>query len=149
MPIATSDLEEFVSAYLRDAPFAETRFGQRVAQALGRCNRGEHDRAVYLLADPEFLGRFSQQRLLDALPDDVRGDVFAALERSDAASQLGSPTPSVSSRASRRRACNRRADARWRRRYPTARRGGRDARTMARGLRPCRATLRSGRPGVG
>lgn len=83
VPVATSDLEGFVSAYLRDAPFAEARFGQRVAQALGRCNRGEHDRAAYLLIDPEFLGRFSQQRVLDALPDDVRGDVFAAIERSD------------------------------------------------------------------
>jgi hypothetical protein len=83
VPVATSDLEEFVSAYLRDAPFAATRFGQRVAQALGRCNRGEDDRGVYVLADPEFLGRFSQQRLLDALPDDVRGDVYAGVVRSD------------------------------------------------------------------
>lgn len=83
VPVATSDLEEFVSAYLRDAPFAEARFAQRVAQALGRCNRGEDDRAVYLLADPEFLGRFAQRRTLDALPDDVRADVYAALDRSD------------------------------------------------------------------
>ena len=83
VPVATSDLEEFVSAYLRDAQFAEARFAQRVAQALGRCNRGEGDRAVYLLTDPEFLGRFSQRRVLDSLPDDVRGDVYAALERSD------------------------------------------------------------------
>jgi hypothetical protein len=83
VPVATSDLEEFVSAYLRDARFAEARFAQRVAQALGRCNRGEGDRAVYLLTDPEFLGRFSQRRVLDSLPDDVRGDVYAALERSD------------------------------------------------------------------
>jgi len=88
--VATSDLEGFVSAYLRDAPFAEARFGQRVAQALGRCNRGEHDRAAYLLIDPEFLGRFSQQRVLDALPDDVRGDVFAAIERSDRLARLKS-----------------------------------------------------------
>jgi hypothetical protein len=83
VPVATSDLEEFVSAYLRDAPFASTRFGQRVAQALGRCNRSENDRAVYLLDDAEFLGRFSQQRFLDALPDDVRGDIYAGVERSD------------------------------------------------------------------
>jgi len=83
VPVATSDLEEFVSAYLRDAPFAEARFAQRVAQALGRCNRGESDRAVYLLTDPEFLGRFSQQRTLGALPQDVYGDVYAALERAD------------------------------------------------------------------
>ena len=83
VPVATSDLEEFVSAYLRDAPFAEARFAQRVTQALGRCNRGEDDRAVYVLSDPEFLGRFSQRRFLDGLPDDVRADVHAALERSD------------------------------------------------------------------
>jgi Helicase C-terminal domain len=83
VPVATSDLEGFVSAYLRDAPFAEARFAQRVAQALGRCNRTEDDRAVYVLTDPEFLGRFSQRRVLDALPDDVRGDVFSALERAD------------------------------------------------------------------
>jgi hypothetical protein len=83
VPVATSDLEEFISAYLRDAPFAEARFGQRVAQALGRCNRTEDDRAVYLLTDPEFLGRFNQRRVLDALPDHVRHDVFAALARSE------------------------------------------------------------------
>lgn len=83
VPIATSDLEEFVSSYLRDAPFAEARFAQRVAQALGRCNRGENDRAVYILTDPEFLTRFSQRRVLDALPPDVSGDVYAALERAD------------------------------------------------------------------
>jgi RAD3-like DEAD/DEAH box helicase len=83
VPVATSDLEEFVSAYLRDAPFAQARFAQRVAQALGRCNRSEDDRAVYVLTDPEFVGRFSRRRTLDALPDDVRADVYAALERSD------------------------------------------------------------------
>jgi O6-methylguanine-DNA--protein-cysteine methyltransferase len=83
VPVATSDLEEFVSAYLRDAPFGEARLAQRVAQALGRCNRGEDDRATYILTDPGFLGRFSQRRVLDGLPDDVRGDVYAALERSD------------------------------------------------------------------
>jgi hypothetical protein len=83
VPVATSDLEEFVSAYLRDAPFAEARLGQRVAQALGRCNRGEDDRSVYLLTDPEFLGRFTQRRTLDAVPGDARDDLYVALELSD------------------------------------------------------------------
>lgn len=83
VPIATSDLEEWASAFLRDAAFAEARFGQRVAQALGRCNRSESDRAVYLLTDIEFLTRFSERRTVDALPDDVRADVYAAVERSD------------------------------------------------------------------
>ena len=89
VPVATSDLEEFVSAYLRDAPYAEARFGQRVAQALGRCNRSEDDRAVYLLTDPEFLGRFSQQRVLDALLGHVRDDIYAALLRADCGFDVG------------------------------------------------------------
>ena len=38
---------------------------------------------MYLLTDPEFLTRFSQRRVLDALPPDVSGDVYAALERAD------------------------------------------------------------------
>jgi Helicase C-terminal domain len=83
VPVATSDLEEFVSAYLRDAPFSEQRFAQHVAQALGRCNRSRDDRAVYLLTDPEFVSRFSQRRAIVALPDDPAADVAAALERAD------------------------------------------------------------------
>jgi hypothetical protein len=83
VPVATSDLEEWASAYLRDAAFAEARFSQRVAQALGRCNRSENDRAAYILMDPNFLTRFSQRRMVDALPDEVRADILAALHRSD------------------------------------------------------------------
>jgi hypothetical protein len=83
VPVATSDLEEWASAYLRDAAFAEARFSQRVAQALGRCNRSENDRAVYILSDPEFLTRFSQRRTVDALADDLRSDIMAAFDRSD------------------------------------------------------------------
>jgi hypothetical protein len=83
VPVATSDLEEWASAFLRDAAFAEARFGQRVAQGLGRCNRSEVDRAVYILMDPEFLTRFSERRTVDALPDDVRSDIYAAVDRSD------------------------------------------------------------------
>jgi hypothetical protein len=83
VPVATSDLEEFTSAYLRDAQFAEARFAQRVAQALGRCNRSEQDRAVYVLADPEFLTRLSRPRVLAAMPEDVRDDLAGGIERSD------------------------------------------------------------------
>ena len=83
VPVATSDLEQWTSAYLRDAGFGDARFAQRTAQALGRCNRSESDRAVYFLTDPEFVVRFSQRRILDSLPDDVRSDVFDAVERSD------------------------------------------------------------------
>jgi hypothetical protein len=83
VPVATSDLEEFVSAYLRDAPFARVRFAQRVAQALGRCNRSDTDRAVYILADPEFLSRLQKPDVLDSLPDHVREDAYAGIVRSD------------------------------------------------------------------
>ncbi|HSS34425.1 MAG TPA: helicase C-terminal domain-containing protein [Solirubrobacterales bacterium] len=89
IPVATSALEEFVAAFLRDAPFAQARFGQRVAQALGRCNRTEDDRAVYVLTDPEFLGRFSQQRIVDVLPGHVRNDVLSAAIRADDGFQTG------------------------------------------------------------
>jgi hypothetical protein len=89
VPVATSDLEEFVAAFLRDAPFAQARFGQRVAQALGRCNRTKDDRAVYLLTDPEFLGRFSEQRVVDVLPGHVRDDVLAAAIRADNGFEAG------------------------------------------------------------
>ena len=54
-----------------------------MTQALGRCNRTEDDRAVYILSDPEFVARFSQQRLIRGLPDEVRADVAEALRRSD------------------------------------------------------------------
>ena len=82
VPVATSELEEFVSAYLRDAPFARSRFAQRVAQALGRCNRGEQDRAAYLLWDPGFFTALGNPRGLVLLPPEVRGDVYAAVRRS-------------------------------------------------------------------
>ncbi len=82
IPVATSELEDFVSAYLRDAPFARSRFAQRVAQALGRCNRGEGDRAAYLLWDPGFFAALGNRRGLALLPAEVRGDVFAAVRRS-------------------------------------------------------------------
>jgi len=81
VPVATSDLEEFISSYLRDAAFAGARFAQRVAQALGRCNRDADDRAVYLLTDPEFLGRLRRRDVLAALPLDVRIDVAGAVRR--------------------------------------------------------------------
>lgn len=89
IPVGTTDLEEWTTAYLRDAGFADARFSQRLAQALGRCNRSQDDRAVYVLADPEFLSRLSERRTTDLLPDDVYGDIFGALRRSDAGFEEG------------------------------------------------------------
>lgn len=83
VPVATSELEEWASAYLRDAAFADSRFVQRVVQALGRCNRTEHDRALYLLTDPEFVARFSRRSVIDQLPPSEYSDIRDALDRSD------------------------------------------------------------------
>jgi hypothetical protein len=83
IPVATSELEEWASAYLRDATFADERFAQRVVQALGRCNRTESDRSVYILADPEFVSAFSRRSIIDQLPAQIRGEVKAALVRAD------------------------------------------------------------------
>ena len=48
------------------------RFAQRVAQALGRCNRGEADRAAYLLWDPGFFAALGNRRGLDAADGGTR-----------------------------------------------------------------------------
>jgi hypothetical protein len=82
-PVATSELEEWASAYLRDATFADERFAQRIIQALGRCNRTETDRSVYILADPEFVSMLSRRSIIDQLPLQVRAEIKAALRRSD------------------------------------------------------------------
>lgn len=80
-PVATTDLEEFVTAYLRDAQFARARFAQRVAQALGRCNRSADDRAVYLLWNARFVSELGTRAGLAQLPDDLRRDIYAAVRR--------------------------------------------------------------------
>lgn len=80
-PVATTDLEEFISAYLRDAQFARARFAQRVAQALGRCNRTETDRAVYLLCGARFATELGTRHGLAQLPAGLRPEVYAAVRR--------------------------------------------------------------------
>ncbi len=83
VPVATSELEEWASAYLRDATFADERFAQRIVQALGRCNRSETDRSIYILADAAFASFFSRRSVVDQLPPQIRGEIKAALRRSD------------------------------------------------------------------
>lgn len=78
-----------MSSYLRDAAFAGERFAQRIAQALGRCNRSADDRAVYIFCDPLVRTRLSNPRGLDLLVDDVRADVFAGVRQRDWNEALG------------------------------------------------------------
>ena len=67
LPRAVNLQEEFVVANLRDNDFMLRRLNQRIIQALGRCNRGQDDLAVYFLADVRFasyLARDSNRKTL-------------------------------------------------------------------------------------
>lgn len=81
-PITSDPQEEFFSAYLQDAGFLKSRFSQRVAQALGRCNRGAADFAVYVFLDSRFERRFggNDPDYLSYLPPDIQVEMEAALE---------------------------------------------------------------------
>ncbi|MFC1968094.1 helicase C-terminal domain-containing protein [Chloroflexota bacterium] len=81
-PVNLDAQEQFFSAFLRDASFMKSRFSQRVAQALGRCNRSGADFAVYVLLNPRFEKVFggSDPDYLALLPGDIIPEVEAALE---------------------------------------------------------------------
>jgi len=81
-PITSDPQEEFFSAYLQDAGFLKSRFSQRVAQALGRCNRRAADFAVYVFLDPRFERRFggNDPDYLTYLPPDIQVEMEVALE---------------------------------------------------------------------
>ena len=81
-PITSDPQEEFFSAFLQDAAFLKSRFSQRIAQSLGRCNRGVADFAVYVFLDPRFERRFggNDPDYLTFLPPDIRAEMEAALE---------------------------------------------------------------------
>lgn len=79
LPVATNPLEEFLSAYLRDASFLRARFGQRLAQAFGRCTRAEDDYAVYFLVDPEFATKLSRREWLGNIPKPVLPEIELGL----------------------------------------------------------------------
>jgi len=81
-PVTADAQEEFYSEYLRDASFLKSRFSQRVAQALGRCNRGPGDFAVYAFTDSRFVDRFggSDPDYLSYLPADMQAEIEAALD---------------------------------------------------------------------
>lgn len=84
-PIISDPQEEFFSAHLRDAIFLKSRFSQRVAQALGRCNREPADFAVYIFLDPRFERRFggNDPDYLSYLPSDIQAEMEAALSISE------------------------------------------------------------------
>ena len=84
-PVATDVQEEFFSTHLRDAKFLKSRFSQRVAQALGRCNRNSADFATYVFLDSKFERYFggNDPEYLELLPQDIQPEIEAALAAMD------------------------------------------------------------------
>ncbi len=79
VPAASTEFERFAVAYLGDATFMRHRVGQRVTQALGRANRGEHDWAVYVALARGFQTILADPAVTVALSDEVRPTIHAAL----------------------------------------------------------------------
>ncbi|MDJ1132019.1 DEAD/DEAH box helicase family protein [Streptomyces iconiensis] len=80
VPQASSEFERFVVAYLGDASFMRHRVGQRVTQALGRANREQTDRALYLGLDPSFAQMLADPAVRKSIPTGIEPTIRAALE---------------------------------------------------------------------
>jgi hypothetical protein len=83
VPQASSEFERFVVAYLGDASFMRHRVGQRVTQALGRANRTETDRTLYLGLDPTFAQIMADPAVRASIPQGTQPVIRAALELYD------------------------------------------------------------------
>jgi len=75
LPRAINVQEEFFCGYLRDAGFMKRRLNQRIVQALGRCNRGPDDYAIYVLADRRFATHFGRDSNREGLPRDILAEI--------------------------------------------------------------------------
>jgi hypothetical protein len=80
VPQASSEFERFVVAYLGDATFMRHRVGQRVTQALGRANREQTDRSLYLGLDPSFAQMLADPAVRKSIPAGTEPIIRAALE---------------------------------------------------------------------
>lgn len=78
LPRAINIQEEFFTAYLRDAGFMLRRLNQRIIQALGRCNRGEDDFGVYVLADRRFATHFGRESNRAGIPRNIMAEIDCA-----------------------------------------------------------------------
>jgi hypothetical protein len=83
VPQASSEFERFVVAYLGDASYMRHRVGQRVTQALGRANRTNTDRSMYLGLDPTFAQVLADPAVRASIPHGTQATVRAALELYD------------------------------------------------------------------
>lgn len=75
LPRAINSQEEFFIAYLRDAGFMLRRLNHRIIQALGRCNRGEDDFGVYVLADRRFATHFGRESHRQGIPTNIMAEI--------------------------------------------------------------------------
>lgn len=78
LPRAVNVQEEFLCGYLRDAGFMKRRLNQRIVQALGRCNRGPDDHAVYVLADRRFATHFGRESNRQGMPHSIIAQIDMA-----------------------------------------------------------------------
>lgn len=78
LPRAINLQEEFFTSYLRDSGFMLRRLNQRIIQALGRCNRGEDDFGVYVLADRRFATHFGRESNRCGIPTNIVAEIDCA-----------------------------------------------------------------------
>lgn len=78
LPRAINSQEEFFTSYLRDSGFMLRRLNQRIIQALGRCNRGEDDYGVYVLADRRFATHFGRDSNRTGIPRNIMAEIDCA-----------------------------------------------------------------------
>lgn len=78
LPRAINVQEEFLCGYLRDAGFMKRRLNQRIIQALGRCNRGPDDYAIYVLIDRRFATHFGRDSNRQGLPCNIMAQIDMA-----------------------------------------------------------------------
>jgi Helicase C-terminal domain len=83
LPRAIDVQEEFICAYLRDSGFMRRRLNQRLVQALGRCNRGDDDFGVYVLADRRFATHFGRESNREGIPRNMIAEIDMAQDNAD------------------------------------------------------------------
>lgn len=88
LPRAIDLQEEFISAYLRDSGFMRRRLNQRIVQALGRCNRADHDFGVYVLADRRFATHFGRESNREGIPANMVAEIDMAQDHADIETNL-------------------------------------------------------------
>lgn len=82
-PNAVNLQEDFLTKYIRDASFIRLRQNQRIVQALGRCNRSEHDYGLYILADRRFLSYYGHESNLESITPNIIAELDFAQDLAD------------------------------------------------------------------